>query len=133
MAEIKDMIERGVVVVHGMVERKRALAMQGKADLLLILSSLNRGSDTTIKLFEYLMAGKPILALTYRNVLEEIIKETGAGWSVHPQETGAIAELLGKIIEDKEFYGAIKPDREKVEQYSIKVQVEKLSSLIERA
>ena len=78
------------------------------------------------------MAGKPILALTYRNVLEEIIKETGTGWSVHPQETGAIAELLGKIVNDRGFYGAIKPDREKVEKYSIKAQVEKLSRLIEK-
>jgi glycosyltransferase involved in cell wall biosynthesis len=128
---VKDLIARGIVLYHGFVERSQSLAFQRAADLLLIVTEPERRSMVTAKIFEYLYVGKPILALTYKTVLEDIIKETKSGWIVHPHQPEAIADLLGKIITDTEFYHSIQPDGEKIQQYSIKSQVEKLNRLLE--
>jgi glycosyltransferase involved in cell wall biosynthesis len=127
---LKDLIARGIVVNHGLVERSQSLAFQRAADLLLIITEPERRSMVTAKIFEYLYAGKPILALTYKTVLEDIIKETKSGWIVHPHQPEAIADLLQKIITNTTFYNSIKADGEKIEQYSIKTQVEKLNRLL---
>ncbi len=129
---LKDLIARGIVVNHGFVERNQSLAFQRAADLLLIITEPERRSMVTAKIFEYLYAGKPILALTHKTVLEDIIKETKSGWLVHPHQPEAIADLLRKIISDKEFYNSIQPDGKKIERYSIKTQVEKLNRLLEK-
>jgi glycosyltransferase involved in cell wall biosynthesis len=130
LLEVKDLIDKGIVVVHGFVERKKSLAYQGAGDLLLIITLPDRRSSTSAKIFEYLYAGKPILALTYKTVLADIIMETQTGWVVHPQEVEAIADLLGKIVTDRNFYNSLEPDMRKIEQYSIKTQMEKLEGLI---
>ena len=129
---LKDLIAGGIVVNHGLVERSQSLVFQRAADLLLIITEPERRGMVTAKIFEYLYAGRPILALTYKTVLEDIIKETKTGWVVHPHQPEAIADLLGKIISDKEFYHSIQPDGEKIERYSIKAQVEKLNRLLEK-
>ena len=130
LQELKDLIARGIVVNHGFVERRKSLAFQWAADLLLIISRQDRSSFTTTKIFEYLYAGKPILALTHKTVLEDIIKETKTGWIVHPHQPEAIADLLRKIITNTTFYNSIEPDWKKIEKYSIKIQVEKLNRLL---
>ena len=129
---LKDLIARGIVLYHGFMERSQSLAFQREADLLLIITEPERRSMVTAKIFEYLYAGKPILALTYKTVLEDIIKETKSGWIVHPHQPEAIADLLGKIITDTAFYNSIQPDGEKIQQYSIKTQVEKLNRMLEK-
>jgi glycosyltransferase involved in cell wall biosynthesis len=132
LLELKDLIDRGVIVLHGFVERKKSLAFQRAADLLLIITLPDRRSSTSAKIFEYLYAGRPILALTHKTVLEDIIRETKTGWIVHPQEVEAIADLLQRIFMDADFYHSLKPDWKKIERYSIKASVEKLDCLLKR-
>ncbi|UCH97672.1 MAG: glycosyltransferase [Candidatus Aminicenantes bacterium] len=132
LQDLKDLIDKEIIVLHGFVERSKSLAYQRAADLLLIITLPDRRSSTSAKIFEYLYAGKPILALTHQTVLEDIINETKTGWNVHPQQPKAIADLLQKIIIDTGFYHSIKPDGEKIEQYSIKSQMEKLNHLLEK-
>ncbi|MCP5053724.1 MAG: glycosyltransferase [bacterium] len=132
LRQLGDLIDMEVIVLHGFVERRRALAFQKAADLLLIITLPDRKSSTSAKIFEYLYAGKPILALTYQTVLEDIINETKTGWNVHPQEPRAIAGLLEKIITDSSFYNSIAPDRGKIEKYSIGAQMERFNRLLEK-
>jgi len=130
LAKLSDLIEKNIVVLHGFVERKRALAFQKAADLLLIITLPDRSSSTSAKLFEYLFTGKPILSLTHKTVLEDIINETHTGWNVHPHQTEAIADLLWKIVSDPVFYSSLKPDWEKIEEYSITTQMKRLDRLL---
>ena len=132
LTELRDLIEAGIIVLHGFVEKKRALAFQKASDVLLIITPPDRRSATSTKIFEYLYAGKPILALTHKTVLEDIIKETQSGWIAHPHQVDVIADLLEAIVTESEVYRSIKPDWEKVEQYSIKTQIKKLNTLLER-
>ena len=71
-----------VVEVHGSVPRTEALRHQRESQVLLLL-----GIDVAIysggipgKLFEYLAAGRPIVAFGgERGIVEELLAETGAG------------------------------------------------------
>jgi len=124
------LIDCGIIILHGLVERGMSLAYQRAADLLLIITLPDRRSSVSAKIFEYLFAGKPVLALTYKTVLEDIVRETKTGWTVHPQDIDAIAALLKRIVEEPGFYHSIEPGLERVGEYSIQRQVEKLDALL---
>lgn len=128
---LQDLIGCGMIVLHGFVEREKSLAFQQAADLLLIITPPDRRSATSAKIFEYLYAGKPILALTHRTVLEDIIRQTGTGWIVHPHKPDEVCRLLYRIITDAEFYRSLQPLKHEIERYSVKYQVEKLSQIIQ--
>jgi glycosyltransferase involved in cell wall biosynthesis len=50
------------------------------------------------KVFEYLMTGKPILALSYPDSeLARVIQETASGWCVNPEDLVAIQRALTEI------------------------------------
>lgn len=129
LRELRDLTGAGIVKVHGFVERRRALAMQRDAHLLLIITLPDRVSSVSAKIFEYLYAGKPILALTYKTVLEDIINRTRTGWNVHPQKPEAIADILNKIIDEPALRETYNPDWQEIKQYSVPHQVEKLEGL----
>lgn len=132
LLELRDLINEGIIVLHGFVEKKKSLAFQKAADLLLIITPPDRRSATSTKIFEYLYAGKPILALTYKTVLEDIINETKSGWLVHPYKPEEISTLLYRIMTDTDFYNGVKPDREKIAGYSVKSQLEALHCLLDK-
>lgn len=132
LLELQDLIDGGNIVLHGFVEKRKSLAFQRAADVLLIITPPDRRSATSTKIFEYLYAGKPVLALTYKTVLEDIINETKSGWLVHPHQPEAIADLLKRILTDTDFYNAVKPHREKVDNYSVKSQLARLHRLLEK-
>jgi glycosyltransferase involved in cell wall biosynthesis len=131
LEQLSDLIETGAVVHHGFVPREVSLASQLTADLLLIITPPDRKSATSTKIFEYLFSGRPILALTHRTVLEDMIVETGTGWIVHPHHTEEIRDLLRRVLTDVEFYNTIKPSQQAVLRFSTKHQVNKLHRLLE--
>lgn len=77
----------------GVVPHRESLALQRSADVLLLLTSNNRGVATG-KLFEYLGAGRPILALADGNEAARIVRETHSGITVPPDHEEAIAAGL---------------------------------------
>lgn len=81
----------------GTVDRRSALALQRSADALLLVTS-NAASEATGKLFEYLGAGRPILALADGNEAARIVKETGTGITVSPDDVGAIAAAIRQLV-----------------------------------
>jgi glycosyltransferase involved in cell wall biosynthesis len=72
----------------------------GGADLLLLLQA----SEDTVglvpaKLYEYLRAQKPTLALVHVGAVTDVMKETGGGWSVDPRDEGALDATLAAIVD----------------------------------
>ena len=80
----------------GHIERAQALALQRAADALVLITSDNR-SEATGKLFEYLAAGRPIVALARGNEAARIVGETGTGVAVAPDDEPAIAAALRRV------------------------------------
>jgi glycosyltransferase involved in cell wall biosynthesis len=74
----------------GTLERAQALGLQRAADALVLLTSRN-SSEASGKLFEYLAAGRPIIALAEGNEAERIVRETNTGVTVAPDDEEAIA------------------------------------------
>lgn len=91
------------------------------------------GNPTTHggKLFDYLGAGKPILALgPVKGELAQVIRETRMGWCVNPDDLPAIRELLLAAF-DRIDKGAAEwaPDWEAIRQYEWPNLVERLVGL----
>ena len=83
---VEPLVERydlkGVVEIHGSVNRNDALQRQQESQILLLLGWANpqETGQHTGKLFEYFGSRRPILAVGgVRGVLTEVLDETGAG------------------------------------------------------
>jgi glycosyltransferase involved in cell wall biosynthesis len=121
---VADLVEQ-----IGQLDRADALALQRSADVLVLITSRN-SSEATGKLFEYLAAGKPILALAEGNEAERIVRETGTGVAVPPDDVDAIADALrraarGELARDYAPQG--------VERYSYPRLAEEAAEVIEQA
>ena len=86
----------GLVEHVGFLDRADVAALQRSADALLLITSSN-SSEATAKLFEYLAAGRPILALAAGNEAARIVRETRTGTAVPPDDVKAIEEALGRV------------------------------------
>ena len=78
---------------------QQALREASAADLLLLLQA----SDDTVglvpaKLYEYLRAGKPTLALVRPGAVSELLNETGGGWEVDPRDSSTLDSTLTEIV-----------------------------------
>jgi glycosyltransferase involved in cell wall biosynthesis len=94
-----DLVERlrlrGVVDVAPRVSYHESLARLGRASVLVLLQA----SDDTRTLipakgFEYLRAGRPILALTGDGATAELVRSTRSGLVVEPNDVEGIARAL---------------------------------------
>ena len=118
---------RSLVDVIGALPRPAAVALQRRADALLLVTSHHK-SIVTGKLFEYLTAGKPILALAGDNEAARIVRETGTGEVVDPSDVDAIVAALGRAVS-----GSLAYDPRGVERYTYEAAAQKLSEQIELA
>ncbi len=91
--------ELGESVRHvGLLERRAALALQRSADALVLLTG-SHSSEATGKLFEYLAAGRPILALADANEAQRIVRLTATGVTVPPLDEERIAAALRTVAD----------------------------------
>jgi glycosyltransferase involved in cell wall biosynthesis len=102
--EEQRLIERagiGRIVRHvGTLPRGEALALQRRADVLVLLTSPTLPWELPGKVFEYFGARRPILALAADNEAARLIQETGTGWTVPPGDVDAIAARIGSLLSD---------------------------------
>ena len=123
-------IDRGVVRVGGLLPRAQALAVQRRADILLLVTARGQASIATGKLFEYLGAGRPILALTKGTAAESIVRATGAGWTIAPDDVGAITTLLQRLLADDAALREIRADASRIKSYERAEQMKRYARLL---
>ena len=96
--ELIEGLALGDMVRHvGQLSRAEAIALQRRADGLLLLTSPDLVWELPGKFFEYLSAGRPILALADGNEAARMVQETGTGVTVPPQDVEAVTEALGRL------------------------------------
>jgi glycosyltransferase involved in cell wall biosynthesis len=97
----------GVVIHLGHLSRGAAIALQRRADGLLLITSREVVWELPGKFFEYLGARRPILALAASNETARIVEETGTGMTVDPGDPDAVADALRAVLDGKlaESYG----------------------------
>lgn len=88
---------------------KESLAKQVNADLLLLLlwNDESQPGVYTGKLFEYIGAGRPILAIgPLRNVAAELIREKSLG--IVTNDEAELTSFLTKVLEDRAYLSCIR-------------------------
>jgi glycosyltransferase involved in cell wall biosynthesis len=128
--EWSDLIDAGVVRLHGLVNRPRALGFQRAASMLLLVASSGKTSVATGKLFEYLNAGRPILGVTRNTAAEKIIVKTRAGVVVDPADGDAIRAMLARVVLEPDYMGSIDRCDSEIRKYSRHRQMEVLASFL---
>jgi glycosyltransferase involved in cell wall biosynthesis len=114
--------------VAGSLPRERALALQRAADALLVLASPERSQLLNFKLFEYLAAGRPILALAAGTEAGGVVEETG-GTAVRADDVAAITAALRRLAA-----GELKAPRPgAVDAYSYPSLAERMAEVAARA
>ena len=91
---LEPMVKLGIIRCWGHLPRRKALAMQRNASVLLLITVPDKASVATGKLFEYLFADKPILALTRGTEAARIIEQAQAGIIVAPDSAEDIAHAI---------------------------------------
>ncbi len=87
----------GVVRHVGHLSRADAVALQRRADALLLLTS-GQIHMVTGKIVEYLAAGRPILALAGGDDAASLVQETGTGVVVPRDNEADIVQALRDLI-----------------------------------
>ena len=112
----------------GSLPRERALALQREADALLLIAHPERSQLLNIKLFEYLAAGRPLLALAAGTEGGRIVEELG-GATVPAGDAAAIAEALERAVAG----GLEPPASDAVADFTYPAPAERMAAVVERA
>ncbi len=125
------LIELGVVVCHGLCPLPVALASQRAADALLVLTSVGRPGHVPGKLLEYLHAGRPILGLTTAgSYCDQVLRETGAGFTVDPRDVAAISGVLRRLALQPETTAPLRRDEAAIAAFERERQVVELEQVL---
>ena len=96
--QLIDGLELGDMVRHvGQLSRAESIVLQRRADGLLLLTSPSLVWELPGKFFEYLSAGRPILALAKGNEAARMVEETATGITVPPDDVDAVTEALERF------------------------------------
>ncbi|CAK8721271.1 O-antigen ligase [Candidatus Electrothrix laxa] len=91
-----------LVIRHGTVSRQEALTAMQQTDCLLVIQNIIYFSCETIpsKVYEYLLTGRPIIGLVYKNEeLDSMLTKHGHS-AVPANNVQAIAEAVKKTLDD---------------------------------
>ena len=120
----------GVVTHVGHLSRGQSMALQRRADALVLITSPKLVWELPGKVFEYLGAGRPILALAKGNEAARLVEETGAGVTVAPDDVEAIERALEGALRG-ELAEAYRPRG--LERYVYPAPARAMETEIERA
>jgi len=126
----RESLAAGIVTLHPLRDRRTALAFQRAADLLLLVTRPGLRSGIPLKLFEYLAAGRPILALTDDPEVRRITEAGGQGWCVSPRDETGIAALLRTAVTSSHPESGTAPQA--LAAYSWEQQMGRLERLLPR-
>jgi glycosyltransferase involved in cell wall biosynthesis len=117
------------IVLLGSLPRERAVALQRAADGLLLLASDRRSQLANLKLFEYLAAGRPIVALADGTEAGRIVRETAAGEVVGSNDPAAIRGALGRLVAGQ----LSAPDPDALRPYTYPAAAQRMADAVETA
>jgi len=81
------------VSMPGVLDRQEAIRRMKAASVLLLLVD-EQNYSIPGKTYEYLRAGRPILALTTGGAVVDVLKSTGGSWTIDPSDIAGIEAAL---------------------------------------
>lgn len=113
------------------VPHPEALHLMRKAHVLLLL--LRKGANAySGKVFEYMVIGKPVLAIT-SGIAADLVHQVGIGCAISPENQEELASALHQIAFDYEGFvdKYYHPNWELIRQYNRKILTERLASVLD--
>jgi glycosyltransferase involved in cell wall biosynthesis len=126
---------RDIIRVVGVVSHRQAIVAQRNASILLVIIGKGEGrAILTGKIFEYLGAGRPILALVpHDGEAADLIRKTNTGVIIDPDDTNAIARALRDSYNEWRAGNiSYSPRNNKINRYSRLEQARQLGDLFEQ-
>ncbi len=115
------------------VPHDEVLRMMGNAHVLLLL--LRKGPDASSgKIFEYMVAGRPVLAISAKDgVAGQMVQACGIGYIVNLDDAEELAATLRQIVNDYAGFVAEhhRPNWAVIGQYERKSLTRKLAELLD--
>ncbi|MDW8239947.1 MAG: glycosyltransferase [Acidobacteriota bacterium] len=112
----------GFVHVEKRISHHDAIQQMLAADVLLLLLVGNEGGRKWYpgKLFEYLYAGRPVLAVAPEGIASELLRQAGVGLVVEPQDIDRLVSVLADIATDVDHFRHTyyRPDQRFIEQFN---------------
>ena len=132
--DIKKYNLNGIVKQYGMIPREVALKKQRESQILLLLNwdDPDERGVYTGKIFEYLAAKRPVLAIGGpKGVVSELLTETNSGF--HSSNLENLKIFIMKCYEDYEKKGRVQycGKLEKINKYSHYEMAKKFSKVLE--
>jgi glycosyltransferase involved in cell wall biosynthesis len=121
-------VEPARIVRAGSLPRAEALALQRSADALLLLASSRRSQLANFKLFEYMAAGRPIIALAAGTEAGRIVGEA-SGEVASADDPGSIRGALVSLLAG----GVSPPSPDARAAYSYPALAERMAAAVETA
>ena len=93
---------------HGFVPPHMIIEKAKETDLM-VICALNRGKrrySAHTKLYEYMAAGKPIVAVDLPSIREEVVNGKDA-LLVNPEDPRGLADAINMVLNDKELAGSL--------------------------
>lgn len=116
------------------VPHRQAMELIGKADVLLLIVSTNPDDRGQIpaKVFEYIAARKPILALCHEGATASLLKSTGLGLIIDPTDPEAVAAALQALF-TRFRSGTLKclPVEDELRKYDRRSQTKQLAGVFD--
>jgi glycosyltransferase involved in cell wall biosynthesis len=138
LSQLQFIRDRGLdrlVRIQKRIPHDEVMGYMKRADVLLLLLVSNEGGRKCYpgKLFEYLYAGKPVLAIAPRGIATDLIEQAGVGISVEPDENDRLRELLLLAVTDPEAFGRrfYHPRWEVIERYDRRKLTRRLAEVLD--
>lgn len=125
---LSDMVD-----ISGYVSHEKVFSFMVDAHVLLLIIGAEEGGSriSTGKLFEYIGSGTPILALTPEGAAAEVIRKTGAGVVVDPENAEEIKKtVLNLYQKHKRGEPLTTPSEEAILQYDVRRVAERFADIL---
>jgi glycosyltransferase involved in cell wall biosynthesis len=133
-AIVRRLEATGVVRRLGLQPHQATIAAVQASDVLLILQrgGTTAGSHIPAKVFEYLYAAKPILAIAGPGVLSELLTASGLGVTVAPHDVNGLARTIQSLCRDHRS-GALRvqPDMTYISRFDRRNLTARFADLLE--
>ncbi len=119
-----------MVELTGFLRQDQALAAMNEADYALLIT--HDPLNVAAKFYDYIGAGKPILATVHpQGEVRRLMEELRAGWCVDSRDVEAIRQLFIDVAGNgNAMLASFHPDREKIAQYERKVVAQRYARLL---
>lgn len=121
-----------IVDLVGFVSCEESLWYQRKADLLLLLVGVVPASEAkcyglSAKVFDYTLAGKPVLAVAEDGATSDYVRASGIGEIVSHRDEIGIITAVERALEDRLHYA---PNQEVIARYDYAALMSRLESVL---